>query len=80
MVLVLVVWFRLPVSNAVCTQDLLDLIADFNLSMVTDQFGWVSPFLNLIFQHVEELPVGIHRVYICYQGLSTNKDLCNGGT
>jgi len=61
-------------------QDPLYLIADFDLSMVTDQFGWSSPFPNLIFQHVDKLLVGLHQVYICYQGLSTNKDLCDGGT
>jgi len=59
-VLVLMMWLGLPVGNAVHTKDLLDLIADFDLSMVADQFGQGSPFPDLIFQCVDKLPVGLH--------------------
>ncbi len=56
----LVVWLRLPVGNAVHAQDLFDLIANLNLSTVTDELGWGSPFPDLIFQCIDELSVGLH--------------------
>ena len=39
-ILVLVMWFALPISDAVSAQDLLDLVTNLHLGMVTNKLGW----------------------------------------
>jgi len=79
-VLMLVVRLTLPVTDAISTQNLLDLVADFNLCPITDELGRSSPGLNLVFQGVDELPVSLHGKYISNQRFHTNKNLGNGST
>jgi len=63
-VLVLVVWFTLPISDAIGTQDLLDLVAYFDLSTVTNKLGRRSSSPNLILKGVDELPIGLDGINI----------------
>jgi len=79
-ILMLVVWFTLPICNAICTQDFLDLVAYFNLCVVADKLGQCSPCLNLILQSIDELPISFDGVNICNKGFNANKDLGNGST
>ncbi len=79
-VLMLVMWFALPIVNAVSTQDFLDLVAYFNLGAVTDKLGWCSSCPNLVFQSVDESPNGFDGINISDEGFDTNKNLCNGST
>ncbi len=41
-ILVLVMWFALPISDAVSVQDLLDLVTNLDLGTVADKFGQCS--------------------------------------
>ncbi len=63
-VLVLVVWFTLPIGDAIGTQDLLDLVAYFDLSTVTNKLGRRSSSPNLILKGVDELPIGLDGINI----------------
>ncbi len=78
-VLVLVVGLTLPVSNAVGMQDLLDLVTNFHLSLVTDEFSGSSPCPDLILKCVDELLISLDGIDICHKGFHTNKNLGNGG-
>ncbi len=76
-VLMLIVQLALPIINSVSMQDLLDLVADFNLGAVADELSWGSPHLDLIFQGVELL-ISFNGINISYKGLNSNKCLGNG--
>jgi len=79
-VLMLVVRLTLPVTDAISMQNLLDLVADFNLCPIADELGRGSPGVNLVFQGVDELPVSLHGIDISNQRFHTNKNLGNGST
>jgi len=49
-VLMLVVRLTLPVTDAISTQNLLDLVADFNLCPIAGELSRGSPGANLVFQ------------------------------
>jgi len=55
-VLMLVVRLTLPVTDTISMQNLLELVADFNLCLITDELGRSSLGANLVFQGVDELP------------------------
>ena len=42
-ILMLILWFTLPIIDAVSMQDFLDLVADFHLGAVADEHSWGSP-------------------------------------
>jgi len=51
----LIMWLTLSIINAVSPQDLLDLVADFDLGVVTDELSGSSPCPDLILKSVDEL-------------------------
>ena len=79
-ILVLVMWFALPISNAISMQDLPDLVTNLDLGMVTDKFGQCSSCPDLVFQSIDELPISLDGIDISDEGFNTNKDLGDGGT
>jgi hypothetical protein len=76
----LLVSFNLPTANEKGTKDILDLLADFNLGSVTDQFGRSTMLMDVVFKSVNKLLVRLHAINISEEGLSTNKDLSTGGS
>ena len=79
-ILMLEMWFTLPVIDAVCAQDFLDLVAYLHLGTVAHKFSWGSPCPDLVFQSIDELPVSFNGIYISNEGFNADKDLSNGGT
>ena len=79
-ILMLVMWFTLPVINAVCAQYFLDLVADFHLGAVADKLSRGSSCPDLVFQSIDELPISFNGVYISDEGFDADKDLSDGGT
>ena len=79
-VLMLVVWFTLPICNAIGVQNFLDLIAYFDLSAVTDKLGRCSSCPNLVLKSIDELPISFDGVDICNEGFNANKNLGDGST
>ena len=54
-VLLLLVRFTTPVTNNICTKDVLDFSCDFNLGTVTDKFIHGTALPYNIFKGVESL-------------------------
>jgi len=79
-VLMLIMQFALPIIDAVSAQDFLDLVAYLHLGTVTDKFSQGSSCLDLVFQSIDELPIGFNSIDISDEGFNTNKDLGNSGT
>jgi len=79
-VLMLIMQLTLPIINAVSLQDLLELVADFDLGMVTDELGRSFPCPDLILQCVDELLINFNGINISYEGFYANKNLSDGGT
>ena len=75
----LLVGFTLPVSNGTVAKDVLDLVADLNLSPVADEHGGGTTTTDLIQESVDELLVRLHSVGINNKGLGAHKELgCRG--
>ncbi len=79
-VLVLIMWFTLPISNAVSAQDFLDLVTDLDLCAITYKLSRCSLCPDLVFQSIDELPIGLDGINISNKGFHTNKDLSDGST
>jgi len=79
-ILMLVMWFTLPVCDAIGAQDLLDLVTNLHLSAVTHQLGWGSLCPDLVFQSIDELSIGLDGINISNEGFYTNKNLSDGST
>jgi len=79
-ILMLVMWFTLPVIDAVGAQDFLDLVADLYLSAIANKLSRGSPCPDLVFQSIDELPISFNGIYISDEGFNADKDLSNGGT
>ena len=54
-------------------KDVLDFVANLNLSTITDQFSHGSPITDVILKGVDELLVGFNSIYIHDVGLGANK-------
>ena len=72
-VLMLVMQLALPIVDAVSVQDFFDLVANLNLSMITDKLSWCSSCLDLLFQSVDELPVSFNGINISDEGSTPTK-------
>ena len=79
-VLMLVMWFALPIVNAVSAQDFFDLVTNLHLGVVTNKLSRGSSCPNLVFQSIDELPVSLNGIKISDEGFDTNKNLSNGST
>ena len=64
-VLLLLVWFTLPFTNEQRTENRFNFFAYLHLRAVAYQFRWCSPFTDVVFQRVDELPVCFDTVTIC---------------
>ena len=79
-ILMLVMRFTLPVIDAICTQDFLDLVAYLHLGAVTDKLSRGASCPDLVFQSIDELPISFNGIYISDKGFNANKDLSDCGT
>ena len=71
------VWLRLPVFNEQMVQNVMDLVANLNLSMITDEFGWGTMHVNDILKGVDKLLLSFHAKDISDKRFCANKDLGN---
>ncbi len=78
--LMLIMRLALPIINAVSVQDFLDLVAYLHLGAVADKLSQCSPCPDLVFQSIDELPIGFNGINISYKGFHTNKNLSDGST
>ena len=67
-VLMLIIRLALPVIDAVSVQDFLDLVTNLHLGTVTNKLGWGSPCPDLVFQSIDELPIGFNGINISDKG------------
>ena len=74
----LVVWFALPICDAIGAQNFLGLIAYFDLSAVADKLGQCSSCPNLVLESIDELPISFDGVDISNEGFNTDKNLGDG--
>ena len=72
-VLMLIMRLALPITDAVRVQDFLDLVADLHLGAVTDKLSRGSPCPDLVFQSIDELPIGFDGINISDKGFDTTK-------
>ncbi len=79
-VLMLIMQLALPIIDAVSMQDFLDLVTDLHLGAVADKLSWGSPCPYLVFQSIDELPIGFNGINISDEGFDTNKNLGDGST
>src|SRR5687767_9791729 len=75
-ILVLLVWFTLPVIDDVVLKDVLHILDNFNLSPITDQLGHGTSSLDVILENMDKLLISLHGINITHHGLGTNKELC----
>ena len=54
-VLVLVIWFRLPITDVVGPEDVLDLVGDLIFGQITDKLVHSTASMNIVFQSVDKL-------------------------
>ena len=78
-VLVLVVRYGLPVVNSVVTKEVEDLVGDFGLSAVANEFVHGSAAAKVVLQGADEFAVRFHGVDVRNQCFNPNKDLGNCG-
>jgi hypothetical protein len=79
-ILVLIMWFTLPILNDEGTEDVLYAVADFDRGGVADELVHGSPIADLIFKSVDELIRGMpHVVKRDHEGDTANEKLeaCN---
>ena len=73
-VLLLLVWFTLPGFDKERAQDVQNLVANLNLSTITDQFSGCTTLTNVVLQGVDELGVSLNAINICDMGLGAIED------
>ena len=64
-VLVLKVWFGLPIANAICPEDLFYSVRDFHLCPVTQEPIHGSLFPDLILESIDKLLPTFKAIDIC---------------
>jgi hypothetical protein len=76
-VLMLLVRFTLPVLYEQCAEKILNALADFNLSTVTDEAMWCSPFTDVVFKRVDKLAITTDTVDVRDSSVAANKQDCS---
>ena len=74
-ILVLVVGFRLKISDVVGPEDVLDLVGDLIFERITDELVHSTMSTNIVFQSIDKLLPRPHRVDIRDQRLFTSQKL-----
>jgi len=63
-ILVLFVGFTLPRSNEECTQDFLDMFANLDLSLITDELGGCPSLDDVIHEGAGEVSRSLHPISV----------------
>ena len=63
-VLVLMVWFGLPIFNEQAPENVTNLVTDFNLGRITDQFGRGTSETDDILKGIDKLFFSLHATNI----------------
>jgi hypothetical protein len=77
---VLLMSFTLPIVNAEGSKDISNLMTDYGLATVTNEFQWGTTLDDVVFQSVEKLFVCLNAIDISDLGASANKDNSSSGT
>ena len=75
-VLVLVIGFRLPITDVVGPEDVLDLVGDLNFGLITDKLVHSTTYMDVVFQSIDKLLTRPHGVDGRNQRLFPNRELC----
>ena len=75
-IFVLLVRFRLPVTNVVCFEEILDLVGDLMFGWITDKLVHGTASTDIILQSIDELLARPHWVHVRDQRFLSNKELC----
>ena len=54
-ILILMIRFRMPTTAVVHSENILNLVGNFNLSIITDYFTHSSPKSDVVFQSIDKL-------------------------
>jgi hypothetical protein len=79
-ILLLLVGLTLPVTNKQRSKEVMSTLTDLDLTSITDQAVGSSPFSDLIFKRVYELPISLNPVNVGDQGSRADKDNGRGST
>ena len=79
-VLVLMVWFGLPIFNEQAPENITNLVTDFNLGRITDQFCGSTSKTDDILKGINKLFFSLHATNIRDKCFGTNKWLGNLGS
>lgn len=74
-ILVLEVGFALPIRNDKCTEDIEDTSTNFHFGAVTDEFIHSTAMTDDVFERVDELGFGLHRIDVNDVGIAPYEDL-----
>jgi hypothetical protein len=77
-VLVLLPRFTLPIQDAEVTQDILNLLTDFNLRTVTDELVGGTTASDIVFKGINKLALRLHTLDVSDKGGGADKDLSAG--
>ena len=75
MILVLVVWLTLPISDDKGTQDVMGSFTDFIRTTITDEFVHSTTFADDILESVDEFLRAVHGEDVNDVGVTTDEDL-----
>ena len=78
-ILILLVWFQLYIKNVALPQYFLHLIRDLFHSIVREESLHSSMFADKIQKGTRKWRFVSHRIYICEEGLATDKKLTHDG-
>ena len=64
----------MPTTAVVHSEDVINFVGNFNLSIITDSFAHRPPKSDLVFQSIDNLLGGLHGIHIRDQGVFTNEN------
>ena len=73
-ILLLLMRFTLPITNAEGAEDVKNLLTDFDLRTITDELRRSTTISNIIFQGVDKLAIGFDAVNVSYLSIKASKD------
>ena len=56
--------FRMPTTAVIHSEDVFNVVGNFNLSIITDKFAHSSPKSDVVFQCIDKLLGGLHGIHI----------------
>jgi hypothetical protein len=75
-VLVLLQGFALPIQDMEITEDILNLVTNFNLSAVTDELVRCAAASDVVLECVDKLTLSFHALDVGDKRLGAYEDLC----